>query len=247
MSTAARYDTLGIGYRERRRPDPRIAAQFHAAMGDAKSIVNVGAGAGGYEPVGPIVIALEPSTVMLEQHEGQRRVQAVAQEMPFGDDTFDVAMASLTVHHWPDPVSGLREMKRVSRRQVVFAFDPEGARDFWLLTDYLPEFGVLPHEWAASSTVIADVLDADRVEPVLVPHDCTDGFQSAYWRRPERYLDRDVRRSISTFSFFTDDVVDAAMARLAVDIESGAWHARHGDLLEQDVADWGYRLVVAGI
>jgi SAM-dependent methyltransferase len=246
MSNADRYDTIGIGYRDRRRPDPRIAVQFHAAIGGtARSVLNVGAGAGSYEPDGPAVFALEPSRVMLEQHDGHRRVQAVAQQMPFADNTFDVAMASLTVHHWPDPAAGLLEMKRVARRQVVFAFDAQATLDFWLLTDYLPEFRVLEHEQAASAEVIADVLGTDRIENVLIPHDCTDGFQAAYWRRPERYLDPDARLSISTFSFFTDDVIDAAMARLAADLESGAWHERHGALLDQDVADWGYRLVVA--
>jgi SAM-dependent methyltransferase len=246
MSTEARYDTIGVGYRDYRRPDPRIAAQFHAAIGDARLVLDVGAGTGGYEPSGPTVIALEPSHVMLDQHRGSRRVQAVAQAMPFAGKTFDVAMASLTVHHWPDPVAGLREMQRVSRRQVVFAFDTDATHDFWLLTDYLPEARSLPHEWNATSSVIADVLGTDRVEPILVPHDCMDGFQSAYWRRPEHYLDPDARRSISTFAFLSDDVIDAAMTRLAADLDSGAWHERNGALLEQEVADFGYRLVVAG-
>lgn len=242
---APRYDSMGVGYREYRRPDPRIAAQIRAAIGDARSVVNVGAGAGSYEPDDAMIVSVEPSRVMLAQHPGPRRIQGVSEHLPFVDGTFDVAMASLTIHHWPDPVAGLREMQRVATRQVVFAFDIEMADTFWLLTDYLGT-DAFPHEVRGSAAVAAETLGAARVEVVPVPHDCTDGFQAAYWRRPERYLDEHARASISTFWFLEPSVTRDAMDRLASDLDSGRWHRRHGDLLDLDQADFGYRLVIAG-
>jgi SAM-dependent methyltransferase len=235
------YDRIGVGYREHRRPDPRIAAQIHAALGDARTIVNVGGGAGAYEPTRRFVVSVDPSRVMFGQHPGGRLVNGMAEALPFRSDSFDAALGTFTVHHWSDPVAGLAELQRVSRRQVLLTF--ETSFSFWLTDEYVPEALAINAEW--DSTRIAGQLGTATVEPVLVPHDCTDGFFAAYWRRPERYLDPGVRGAISGLALLPDDVIEPAMAHLADDLASGAWLDRHRDLLELDEIDVGYRLVVA--
>jgi SAM-dependent methyltransferase len=245
-----RYDTIGRGYADHRRPDPRIEAQILRALGDAKTVVNVGAGSGSYEPMDRPVVAVEPSTVMIDQRPPGSApvVRAAAETLPFGDGAFDAAMAILTVHHWSDPTVGLRELPRVSRRQVVFTFlvDSTFAVHDWLSRDYFPAFGSFLFDPKADSAGMLDVLGEAVVEPILVPHDCVDGFGGAYWRRPEAYLDPGVRRSISAFAMIGDDDLHAGLDRLAADLESGEWHRRNAELLELDVVDLGYRLVIAG-
>lgn len=245
MGERSLYDRIGVDYARKRRPDPRIAAQIVAALGDARSVVNVGAGTGNYEPDDRHVIALEPSWVMIEQRSPDAApvVQAVAESLPFPDGGFDAALASLTMHQWTDPVAGLRELVRVSRRQVIFTWDAASTSQFWLVRDYLPEVGVMERPLAALDTVRA-VLGPCRVEPVPVPHDCTDGFFRAYWRRPHAYLDPYVRASISACALLPVEVVSSAMRRLEADLRSGAWERRYGHLLELEATDQGYRLVV---
>jgi SAM-dependent methyltransferase len=238
------YDRIGQGYTAVRREDPTIAAAVHAALGDARTVVNVGAGAGSYEPRDRDVIAVEPSPVMLAQRPvgAAPAVQASAEALPFADDSFDAAMAMLTDHHWPDRAGGLRELRRVARRRaVVFQCDLEVQWDFWLLRDYLkPDW-----EGAMTMTEVAGHLGAQRIAPVPIPHDCRDGFFAAYWRRPQAYLDPRVRDGISVFRLMPADEVDAAIERLRADLESGAWARRNADILERESMDLGYRLVIA--
>jgi SAM-dependent methyltransferase len=237
------YDRIGTTYTRFRRPDPRIAAAIDRALGDARTVVNVGAGAGAYEPAGREVTAVEPSETMIAQRPPGSApvVRAHAEDLPFADGQFDASMAALSDHHWPDRAGGLRELRRVARRTVVFTWDRDAVRDSWLVRDYLAEF--------AEATVsgmgideLADALGGARIEAVPIPADCRDGFLHAYWARPAAYLDPEVRACISVF-----DTVDAsdALERLRADLESGAWDERHGHVLEHDQLDLGYRLLIA--
>lgn len=240
------YDRLGRGYAHRRRPDPRIARVLHAALGDARRVLDVGAGAGSYEPADRDVVAVEPSRVMIAQRmpDAAPVVRAVAGELPFADGVFDAAMAILTVHHWPDPARGLAELRRVARRIVVLTWQPEvSAAASWLVRDYLPEVAIAERDLATLAHVVAG-LPGSAIEEVLVPHDCSDGFFGAYWRRPEAYLDADVRAAISGFARIDAAVLERALARLAADLASRRWHERHAELGARDALDLGYRLVV---
>ncbi len=246
--TAARYDTIGVGYSSVRRPDPRIATALRRAIGDASSVVNVGAGAGSYEPTDVVVTAVEPSTVMLAQRPATAApaVQALAESLPFADDSFDVGLAVLTVHHWSDADAGLVELTRVSRRQVVMTWDPAVvAEQFWFARDYLPQASVRERDLLTVGG-IADRLPNARIENVLVPADCTDGFYAAYWARPYAYLDPQVRAGISAISLSPEADVAQAVLRLESDLASGDWNARYADLLSLDAIDMGYRIVISG-
>ncbi|HSF96320.1 MAG TPA: class I SAM-dependent methyltransferase [Thermohalobaculum sp.] len=238
------YDTIGIDYARLCRPDPRIAAQIHAALGDAGSVLNVGAGAGSYEPADREVTAVEPSARMIAQRPPGSApvVQAVAENLPFADKSFDAAMTVLSVHHWTDRRRGLAEMRRVARGPIVIlTFDPESAY-FWL-ADYIPALVDLDQGSMPTLGQVAAWLGPADVAAVPVPHDCTDGFLCAYWRRPEAYLDPRVRAAISSFARIGD--IDAPLRRLARDIETGEWARRHAGLLALESCDCGYRLVVA--
>lgn len=243
---SARYDVLGVGYTHRRVPDRRIGAQITRALGDARRVVNVGAGTGAYEPRDRDVVAVEPATTMITQRAPRAApvVQGVAEALPFADGTFHAALCSLTIHHWPDWRAGLREVQRVTRGPVVvFHFDVGDQGTFWLTREYLPEALTIP---APSVGEVVDALGAARVETVPVPRDCTDGFLCAYWNRPEAYLDPTVRAAISTFHLLDADVCERAITALAGDLASGVWDERHGALRDLDEADVGYRLIVAG-
>ena len=237
------YDAIGGGYAATRRTDPRIAARIWAALGDARTVVNVGAGTGSYEPPDRDVTAVEPSAVMRAQRPPQAApcLAADAGRLPFRDGSFDAAMAVLSDHHWPDPIAGLREMRRVARRVVVFQFDTSHPERFWLTRDYLPE--IAPSR-VGLATELAQAIDA-RTEPVLVPWDCVDGFFEAYWRRPEAYLDEDVRRGISMWTSVGPDVERRAVRSLGEDLASGRWVERNRELLDLEAAELGLRLLVA--
>ena len=241
MTEPPLYDTLGVTYTATRGTDPRLAARFWKALGDARSVLNVGAGTGSYEPPDRYVVAVEPSPVMAAQRSSPA-VRASAEALPFHDDAFDAAMAILSDHHWDDPIAGLREMARVARRLVVFQFDAQAFPETWLVRDYLPEFHRLigPPTLAERAAAIGA-----RVEVVPIPWDCRDGFLHAHWRRPEAYLDERVRRGASVWSLLGPEIEARAVARLRADLESGAWHARNAELLELDELDLGYRLLVA--
>lgn len=238
------YDTIGINYSDLRKPDPRIASAIIAALGSAQTVLNVGAGTGSYEPEDRCVTALEPSVEMIQQRSVSAApvVQGHAENLPFADDTFDAAMASLTVHHWRDQEKGLSEMRRVTRGPlVILTFDP-AHQDFWL-ADYIPELVTLDETQMPKITDYQAWLGPIDVTPLPIPHDCFDGFLAAYWRRPAAYLDHKVRSGISSFWALGD--ISSELAQLARDIESGAWAARYGHLLELEEADFGYRLVTA--
>jgi SAM-dependent methyltransferase len=242
----ALYDTIGQLYSHHRQPDPRIAAQVVNALGDARTIVNVGAGTGSYEPSDRMVVAVEPSTVMIDQRAvgAAPAVQGVAESLPFADGTFDVATAFITIHHWPDWRAGLTEMRRVARRVLVLTFDPDVHDDFWLLRDYVRHASANAAGHDVSFEDIRAALGGPtRVDTVLVPHDCCDGFNSAYWRRPESYLDPDVRACISGLARLSPDELEPGLTRLADDLRTGEWHRRYADLLDQEWFDGGWRLI----
>lgn len=241
-----RYDVIGHSYAVTRREDPRVAAEIHAALGPNGSVVNVGAGSGSYEPLDRIVVAVEPSVRMIEQRTGAApAVRGVAESLPFADDTFDVAMAVLTIHHWSDPAEGLREMARVSHRQVVFFFEALRTHDFWAL-EYFPAALELPTEQdPPGQRLLADHLNLQEVRKVLVPHDCQDGFGAAFWARPEAYLDPDVQAGMSWLAMLTADDRAHGTSRLRSDLGSGAWDRRYGHLRDQREYDGGYRIAVA--
>ena len=242
------YDTIGATYTATRRTEPRIAAQIWSAFGDARTVLNVGAGTGSYEPPDRQVLAVEPSALM----RSQRRPDAApcligtAEHLPFDDGCFDVAMAVSTVHHWPDPLAGLREMRRVARRVVVFAGDNSESAwrsRFWLTRDYLPEVSDL-FVGKSELTEQAAAIGA-RMEPVAIPWDCVDGFFEAFWRRPEAYLDESVRRGISIWSKLGPEIEERAVRDLRRDLDSGRWAERNAELLDLDEAEMGLRLLIA--
>jgi hypothetical protein len=245
MSSAQSYDTIGATYTVTRRTEPRIAEQVWAALGDAQTVLNVGAGTGSYEPPGRDVTAVEPSAVMRAQRPAGAApcVAAAAESLPFEDQSFDAAMAFATIDHWQDPIAGLREMRRVARRVVAFTWDASAPDRFWLDRDYLPEFAGL---WAGrpSLTELARAIGA-RTEPVLVPWDCADGFYHAYWRRPEAYLDEHVRRGMSIWARIGPDAEQRAVHSLRTDLASGRWAERNRDLADLDMAELGLRLLIA--
>jgi SAM-dependent methyltransferase len=245
MATGQIYDTIGIGYRTFRRPDPRIAAQIWGAVGDAQRILNVGAGTGSYERSDRDLLAVEPSAVMVSQRGGSVPVvRATAEYLPFPDHSFDVALALMTMHHWKDVHRGLAELRRVADRQIVFTFDPTMHDSLWVFNEYVPAALGLADDMPLD--VVLEALGTDRVEVVPIPADCTDGFATAYWRRPEQYLLPIARANISAFARLDHRLVDPGMARLERDLASGAWRERHADLMAMTSFDGGLRLVIAG-
>jgi SAM-dependent methyltransferase len=242
----ARYDRIGAAYTAVRRPDPRIGAAIDEALGDAVTVVNIGAGTGSYEPPGRKLVAIEPSRVMIAQRppSAAPAVIASAEDLPLADDSVDAAMAVLTDHHWSDRARGLAEMRRVARRRaVLFQFDPSFRDAFWLVRDYLTGFG-RRMEGRDLATLMAP-LGPVQLRPVPIPHDCRDGFLAAYWRRPEAYLDAAVREGISVFHLLPEDEVAQALERLRADLGSGAWERRNAEILDLDEMDLGYRIVLA--
>jgi SAM-dependent methyltransferase len=241
---AALYDTIGLDYRRHRRPDPRLGEIIVRGLGQARTIVNVGAGTGSYEPTDRRVIAVEPSVVMLRQRarDAAPAVQASAVALPFRDGAFDASMAILTVHHWPDWRAGIKELRRVaSGRIVMVTWDPSHT-GFWL-TDYIPELLAADRRIFPTLPQLGDALGSMTVSELPIPHDCSDGVLGAYWRRPEAYLDEGVRSAISTFSKLGD--VSPALHRLRQDLESGDWHRRYGAVSVLSELDLGYRILIS--
>ena len=241
---SAIYDKIGVGYSNLRKPDSRIALAIQQALGDAKSVLNVGAGTGSYEPTNRIVTALEPSAEMISQRPrgSAKAYQGSAEDMPFADDQFDAAMAILTVHHWSDIEAGLCEMRRVTKgRLVILTFDP--ASPYFWLADYIPEIIELDQPIMPKLAVFDKILGNTHVETIPVPSNCTDGFLGAYWQRPHAYLDPNVRSAVSTFSKL--DNIASALERLEQDLASGVWEKRYGHLMDLESLDVGYRLVIA--
>jgi SAM-dependent methyltransferase len=234
------YDRIGGGYARRRQADPRIGARIREAIGQADLVLNVGAGAGSYEPTDCRVVAVEPALTMIRQRGAipGAAVRARAEELPFGDKRFDVATAILTVHHWVDWRAGVLEMARTARRLVLFTWDPTAS--FWL-EEYLPAVWEEDRRKFPDPRAIASLLGGARSVVTPIPSDCTDGFLGAYWRRPDAYLDPGVRASMSTLAAGAS--VDG-LDRLAADLSSGDWKRKYGDVLAANELDVGYRLVV---
>ncbi len=246
--TTQLYDSIGATYSATRRTDRRIAEAIWSALGNARTVLNVGAGTGSYEPADREVTAVEPSAVMRAQRSVSAApcVAATADRLPFEDQSFDAAMAVSTIHHWPDPIVGLREMRRVARRVVVFTYDATESgwiRQFWLTRDYLPEVAELL-SGQPSLAELARAIDAS-IEPVLIPWDCADGLFEAYWRRPDAYLDEKVRRGVSVWARVGPEAEERAVQRLRDDLASGAWAERNGELATLEGAELGLRLLVA--
>jgi len=239
------YDAIGVGYRDFRRPDPRLETAIIRALNPAETVVNVGAGTGSYEPSDRSVVAVEPAMTMIRQRRPGSApvVQASATELPFRDDGFAAALAILTVHHWPDQARGLDEMARVARRRVVVVTWDPSTSGFWLTDDYFPEIFEIDRPLFPSIEDFRRALGRVEVHPLPIPHDCVDGFLGAYWRRPHAYLDAGVRSAISTFAKLHD--LGRGLDRLRRDLEDGSWTRRYGDLLDQPEIDLGYRIVVA--
>jgi SAM-dependent methyltransferase len=243
----ADYGSIGEGYALIRRPDPRIAAQFHEPLGDAKTVLNVGAGAGSYEPTDREVTAVEPSASMRAQRPPglTTAIDATADALPFADDSFDASMASVTIHQWPDPERGLAQMRRVTTGPVVIlTFDPVPPVHWWLI-DYVPElFDVEAKRMPPIGDITAALGGRSEVRTVLLPADCTDRFGQALFARPEQLLDANVRRAMSAWSFVDPAVTDAFVAHLADDLASGAWDEKYGDFRSLPQFDGGLRLVI---
>lgn len=253
------YDSIGRGYAAFRRPEPRIASVIDAAIGDAHSVVNIGAGAGSYEPLAlssptRTVLAVEPSEVMIRQRPVTAApcVMGTAEALPVETGSFDAAMTVLSAHHWSDPERGLREMVRVARKRVVMLtwVPPPDAPPFWLTEEYFPEILAYDRTIFPGADVLAAMLNRAsggrglvRIAPVPIPHDCSDGFLCAYWRRPECYLDAERRSAISSFARIDAAGHERGLERLRADLSSGRWADRNRDLLTLDALDVGYRIV----
>lgn len=240
------YDRIGRGYATTRRADPRIATRIEVAVGDAQSVINVGAGAGSYEPVDRDVIAVEPSREMIAQRRpgAARAICGSAERLPLPDDVADAAMTILSVHHWDDPARGICEMRRVARRRIVMlTYDPDSVLRWWL-SDYAPQIAADDAERFPSLDDLLDWLGGGVVETVEVPSNCSDLFLGALWARPELILAEKVRASTSGFARMDAAQERKTVAKLGADLKSGAWDERHGHLRGMDELDVGLRLVV---
>ncbi|WP_460802787.1 class I SAM-dependent methyltransferase [Microbacterium sp. GXF6406] len=244
----ADYGEIGVGYARYRRPDPRIAGAINAALDGTRTVVNVGAGAGSYEPADRLVTAVEPSAAMRAQRPTSltRAIDATAEALPFADDEFEGALASFTVHQWGDLTAGLHELRRVTSGPVaVLTCDPTQLHRFWL-NEYAPEvIAVEASRYPAIATIANGLGGTIEVIPVPIPRDCTDGFGEAYYGRPESLLDPGARRANSAWSFIDDTAHAAFETALRADLDSGAWDARHGHLRTQPLFDGSLRLVVS--
>lgn len=241
------YDHLAPDYTRVRRPDPRIDAAVGVALGDTTSVINVGAGTGSYEPSDRFVVAIEPATSMVRQRSSTAApvVRALAEDLPFCDDGFETAMAVLTIHHWQSVARGLEELCRVARDRIVLVtWDPESS-GFWLVQDYFPQILMADRESFPTLSELRSALGPMEVTALPIPHDCTDGFLGAYWRRPQAFLDEAVRKGISAFSRVSG--FGDGLHRLEQDLATGAWKRRYGTLLHQDTLDIGYRIVIANL
>jgi SAM-dependent methyltransferase len=240
------YEAGGEGYATIRRTDPRIAAYVHNALADARTVLNVGAGAGSYEPEDRYVVAVEPSAKMRAQRSGPPAIDATAEKLPFDDDSFEAAMATITIHQWADGDAGLRELRRVSRGPVVIlTFDAPALAAFWL-GEYVPEVIEAEARRYRPLDHIAAVLGGDvAVTEVPLALDCVDGFAEAFYGRPEALLDPIVRRSQSAWGFVPEAAIERGLAQLRAELASGEWDERHGHLRTQPEYVGSLRLIVA--
>ena len=240
------YDSIGATYNTTRHADPRIEQAIWSSLGDCDSVLNVGAGTGAYEPTDRAVVAVEPSATMRRARRKSSAlcVAGTAESLPFDDRSFDAAMAILTIHHWHDYRAGLRELRRVARRRVVIMHWDQAVMDRLWLADYFPEAFAFDRRRGPSLQEVRATLDLDMdMIPLLVPHDCQDGFGGAYWRRPDAYLDPVVRAGMSMLAQTEHERGDG-LERLQRDLSEGTWAARNHALLDQTEFDCGYRIAV---
>lgn len=243
----ARYDRIGRTYAQFRHTEPTWHHELTDALGDARRVLNVGAGTGNYEALGAEVIALEPSRVMIDQRHPDAApcVQGVAEYLPFADNAFDATMGVLTMHHWSDLERAFADLNRLAPRHVYTVYDTTFARDFWLL-DYFPETRVDPMEVnAPTPALLGRYFDVVDVRTLWVPRACSEGFAAASWARPHDYLDPEMQQAISLLALQPPEVLERGTAALRADLESGRWHERYPDIVHLKRADFGYRLVIA--
>jgi SAM-dependent methyltransferase len=242
------YDRIGGSYHATRKPDPRIAALILDAVGDARSVLNVGAGTGSYEPTDREVLAVEPSATMIAQRPPGAApvIQASAEELPLPDKSYDAALAINTIHHWDDVPRALAELRRVVRQRiVVFMSDRRQDEEFWLVERYFPQFWAEADQLSEIRAMLERDLGPLREVSVALPADCTDGLLSGYWARPEAYLDATVRANISPFTRLSEQEVAAGVERLSADLASGEWDRRYGHLRKLRELHLGHRILVA--
>jgi len=246
---AARYDVIGDGYARTRREDPRLAAAIHSALGDSATVVNVGAGAGSYEPSDRYVIAVEPSDTMAAQRPRDRvpAVRGWARELPLRDGSVDAAMAVLTLHHWDaDRQRGVLEMRRVARGPVVIVtYDTRVSNAMWLMAEYFPELAALDAAVFPAPDEVAQWLgDGTTIEKFPLPRDFSDWMLGSFWAHPERVLDPEARAATSGFARMPNSVVERVAVEVGRDLADGTWDGRHGALRQLDAHDVGLRLIV---
>lgn len=236
------YDSIGLDYANLRQPDLQIAQRIEAALGDAKSVLNVGAGAGSYEPANKKITAIEPSAKMIQQRPVSNAVvfQGSAESIPYEENAFDASMAVLTIHHWSDQERGVAEMRRVTKDKIVFLTTDPSFCGFWL-ADYFPGLVTLDEGQMPRIEKYKEWLGSVEVSSVLIPHNCSDGFLAGYWRRPAAYLDARVRAAMS--SFWALDDISQGLQKLETDLNNGTWERRYSDLLDVEELDCGYRLI----
>jgi SAM-dependent methyltransferase len=243
------YDASGQEYAQVRQTDPRIAAYIHKALGDAQTLLNMGAGAGSYEPEDRYVVAIEPSSVMRKQRSIKGIKPAIigsADAIPFDDKSFDAAMAMVTIHHWPDMQKGLQELRRISRNQVlILTFDPDALDLFWNAS-YFPELIAVEKARYPSIDFISRALGGQiTVQEIAIPLDCSDGFQEAFYGRPEAFLDHKIRKAQSAWSFLPPGLEKQLAERLAKELQSGEWDKKYGHFRTQPTFTGALRLIIA--
>ena len=241
------YEHIGSRYGAIRQPDHRLEARIISALGDARPVLNVGAGTGNYEPADRPVLALEPSEVMARQRRPGSApvVRGVAEGLPFADRSFGAALATFTVHHWSDVRGGLSELRRVSHRQVLLVHDRDLCDYYWI-TEYFPEILAVPSEQHPAVDQLCRSLEVIRIETLPIPADCSDGFCSAFWARPEALLDPALRAGSSSLSRLDRTIAENDAEHLRADLASGDWDSRYGLLRTLPELDMGYRLLIAG-
>lgn len=241
------YDAKEHDYAAHRRTDPRIAAYIHEALGDAQTVLNVGAGAGSYEPEDKYVIAVEPFKAMRQKRVGKRpAIIGTADALPFDDDAFDASMATITIHHWPDISKGLKEMRRVTKGAVaILTFDPNALHEFWN-AHYFPELIAVEQARYPKIEDVTTALDGNcAVHNIPIPHDCVDGFQEAFFARPEAFLQKEVRQAQSAWGFLEEGVEERIVQVLADDLSSGEWDKKYGEHRAMPSFTGALRLIVA--
>ncbi len=244
----ADYRRIGGGYSYYRQTDPQIAAHINRALAESRTILNVGAGAGSYEPIDRLVAAVEPSAAMRAQRAGHlsRAISAVAENLPFADRQFDASMATFTVHQWLDAGRGLREMRRVTRGPVIIlTCDPRHVQNFWL-NEYAPEvLAAEARRYPPIDVIVAALGRSTQVRSIPIPLNCRDGFNEAYYGRPERLLEPGARLACSAWSFVAPSVATSYIHHLQTDLTCGAWDRKFAALRTQPEFNGSLRLIIA--